>query len=415
MQERTILHMDMDAFFASVEQQSRPHLRGKPVAVVGSGQRTVVTTASYEARAAGVRTGMNLFQARRACPQLLVVVGNNRKYMDTSSRIVRILYDFTPQVEVFSIDEAFLDVSGSRRLFGSAETIARRIKKAVLAETGLTCSVGVAPNRLLSKLAAGMEKPDGLVVVEADHVDDLLERLPVEKLCGIGKKMTAGLASLGISTCGELGRFSVETLRQRFGVFGETLGAMGRGIDPSSVVTLEEESKPKSLGHQSTLPRDADDPKTLHRVVLNLSEMVGRRARRNGLWGSTVTLTIRYRDFRTVTRRRRVEEGLRHGPEIFRVARDILADTPLEQPVRLVGVTLSGLASNGVQLSLFSSGEKESQVAEAMDRINERYGGRTITWGTLVQQSGSQACLPPFARVISPAWRPKGSRFVNVH
>ncbi len=414
MPERTILHMDMDAFFASVEQQSRPHLRGKPIAVIGAGKRTVVTTASYEARASGVKTGMNLFEARRACPQLLVVVGNNRKYTDTSSRIVSILRGFTPRVEVYSIDEAFLDVCGSRRLFGSDEAIARRIKAAILEETGLTCSIGIAPNRLLAKLAAGMEKPDGLVQVVPHHVADLLERLPVGKLCGIGKKVTAELASLGISTCGELARFPVETLKRRFGVLGETLSAMGRGIDGSSVVTLEEESGPKSLGHRSTLPEDVDDRETLHQVLLHLSEMVARRARGNGLWGRTVTLTIRYRDFRTFTRRRRIENFIRHGPEIFLVAREILAATPLEQAVRLVGVTLSDLAPESHQLSLFSRGERASRISGAMDRINDRYGGDTLTWGTLVNKGARQACVAPIAGVISPAWRPEGSRFVDV-
>ncbi len=407
MQERIILHIDMDAFFASVEQQARPALRGKPIAVIGSGKRTVVTTSSYEARGRGVKTGMNIFEARRACPEVLLVVGNNRKYTDTSARIIEILREYTPLVEVYSIDEAFLDISGSTRLFGPPEEIARKIKQRIGQRFGLTSSIGITPNKLLAKLASGMEKPDGLVRVRPEEIASLMEMLPVDELCGIGRRLSQHLESLGVRTCGELGRTSVETLRRRFGILGETLSSMGRGEDLSSVIPLQQEPEAKSIGHSTTLPRDVSNPEVLHRTLLHLSEMVACRARRNHLCGRTVTLTLRYGDFRTFSKRIRLYRFLNHGPEIYLAAREILSALKLRQSVRLLGVTLSDLARNYLQLPLFESERRRENLTRAMDRVNDRYGMFTLTWGTLLDRSREPG-------VISPAWRPAGSHYVNV-
>lgn len=407
MQERIILHIDMDAFFASVEQQSRPSLRGKPIVVIGSSKRTVVTTSSYEARARGVRTGMNIFQARQVCPEVLLVVGNNRKYTDTSAGIVRILKEYTPLVEVYSIDEAFLDVRGSTRLFGSPEEIARSIKQRVRQRFGLTSSIGIAPNKLLAKLAAGMEKPDGLVRIRPEEVSPLMERLPVTELCGIGRRLDRHLESLGVRTCGGLGRISVESLRRRFGILGEVLSAMGRGEDGSPVVPLEEEPEAKSIGHSTTLPRDISSLEILHRTLLHLSEMVARRARRSHLSGRIVTLTLRYADFQTFSKRIRLYRFANHGLEIYLAAREILSTLRLQQSVRLLGVTLSDLARDYLQLPLFEEERRRERVARAMDQVNDRYGMFTLTWGTLLDRSREPGA-------ISPAWRPSGSHYVNV-
>jgi len=278
---RIIMHLDMNAFFASVEQQANPELRGKPIGVIGRG-RTVVTTASYAARAFGVKTGMNTWEARRACPQIIFVVGDNRKYADTSTRIVALMHDYTPLVEVFSIDEAFLDVTGSLSLFGSAERITALLKERIRREFGLTCSVGIAPNKLLAKLASDMQKPDGLTIIPPDRIAEVLEHLPVNELCGIGSKVQRQLARLGIRTCGQLGRFSVDILKRRFGVIGERLSRMGRGIDESPVIPPEDEEAVKSVGHSMTLDRDICGREHLLKYVLQLSEMVGHRARRHG-------------------------------------------------------------------------------------------------------------------------------------
>lgn len=213
--ERVIMHLDANAFFASVEQQANPELRGKPIAVIGRG-RTIVTTASYEARAFGVKTGMNTWQAKQACPHIIFVVGDNRKYTYTSAEIMKMMLDYTPLVEVFSIDEAWMDTTHSLAIFGSAENIAYQLKARIRHRFGITCSIGIAPNKLLAKLASDMKKPDGLTVIPPEEVPHILEQMPVQELCGIGKKMERHLLMMGIRTCGELGRYPVERLTRKF-------------------------------------------------------------------------------------------------------------------------------------------------------------------------------------------------------
>lgn len=255
MSVRTILHIDMNAFFAAVEQQSDPALRDKPVAVIGSGARTIITTCSYEARAFGVKTGMTVYEAKRLCPTLIMVVGNNRKYTDTSTGIINIFRDYTPLVEVFSIDEAFLDVSGCLKIFGSAIRISMLIKACIYQKYGLTCSVGIAPNKLLAKLASDMQKPDGLTIIAPDKISETLEELPIEELCGIGSKTQQKLNMLGITTCGQLGRFPVKTLKKRFGIIGERLQRMGLGLDDtlSSRQPATKQSRPSVTAPPSPL------------------------------------------------------------------------------------------------------------------------------------------------------------------
>ena len=268
---RAILHVDMDAFFASVEQRVNPALRGRPVAVCGANARTVILTASYEARAYGVKTGMMLHEAKALCPGLILVPGDHARYTDICRQLVAICRDYTPAVELFSVDEAFLDVTDSLALFGGAEAIARAIKARVRGELGLTASVGIAPNKLLAKLASGLNKPDGLVMVAPPDVPALLERLPVQELCGIGPALTRQLAELGIATCGALGRAPLYLLTARFGVIGRTLSAMGRGEDDAPLVPIEAEPEAKSVGHSMTLERDVRTPAELERTLLQLS------------------------------------------------------------------------------------------------------------------------------------------------
>ena len=234
-----------------------------------------------------------------------------------------------------------------------------------------------------------------------------MESLPVYELCGIGKHLALHLEHLGIRTCGELGRVSVEILRRRFGIVGEVLSSMGRGEDGSPVIPMEEEPAAKSIGHSTTLPRDISDRKILHRTLLHLSEMVARRARRNHLCGRVITLTFRYADFQTFSRRVRLDRFLNHGPEIYLVAREIFSSLRLQQSVRLLGVTLADLAKDYLQLPLFEEERRREQIAQAMDRVNDHYGMFTLTWGTLLDRSREP-------RAISPAWRPRGSHYVNV-
>jgi len=404
---RTILHIDMNAFFASVEQQTDPRLRGKPVAVTGGGARTIVTTASYEARAWGVKTGMPVGEAQRLCPELVVVVGNNRRYADTSAGIVAILRDYTPLVEVFSIDEAFLDLTGCERLCGPPATIAHRIKARIRHQYGLTCSIGIAPNKLLAKLASELKKPDGLTILAPADIPALLETLPASELCGIGRATARQLALLGIQTCGELGRFPAAILRRKFGILGPRLQAMGRGEDASPVVPEEDAAPVQSVGHSTTLDRDLTLREEMRRVLLQLAEMVGRRARRYRVSGRTVTLTVRYADFTTFSTRRSRQDYLNGSDALYAAACTILDGLTLEQPVRLLGLSLSNLRHETDQLPLFAEERRRQQIAEAMDRVNDRHGSAAVTFGSIL---GS----PARARVIAPAWRPDGIRNTDV-
>jgi len=401
-----ILHVDMNAFFASVEQVADPGLRGKPIAVVGSSHRTVITTASYEARAYGVKTAMRVPDAKKLCPGLILVVGDNRKYTTANARMLDVFSRYTPVVEVFSIDEAFLDVTGSMRLFGSGEEIARRIKEDIKREVGVTCSVGVAPNKLLAKLASGMQKPDGLTVIDPDRVTDVLEEMPVQEICGIGPATTAALGAMGVRTCGQLGRMSASALRTRFGIIGERLKLMGLGLDESEVTPVDSEELAKSVGHGMTLARDVSGKDELAVYVLQLSEMVGRRMRRNHYLGDTVTVTIRYTDFRTFSQSMRLKKPVNQGLDIYLQAMRLITPMRLAMKVRLVGVSVSGIVADPMQVSLFEEDRKRDAITNAMDEVNDKYGEFTVTWGSLLRRYDHKG-------VIAPAWRPKGSRRVE--
>jgi len=405
---RTIMHIDMNAFFAAVEQQSNPALRDQPVAVVGSQQRTIILTSSYEAREYGVKTGMTLYEARQKCPQLQLVKANNRLYTYVSSQIMQIFQDYTPLVEVFSVDEAFLDVSGSLQYFGSVERIAYLIKSRIKTRFGLTCSVGIAPNKLLAKLASDMHKPDGLTLITPAEIPDLLETLPIEEICGIGRKTTQKLNHLGIFTCGELGRFPVVKLKAQFGIVGEHLVLMGRGIDSSPVLSPNQEAEVKTVGHSMTLRKDILLREDIARFLLQLSEMVGRRARRYGVTGKTVTLTVRYADFSTFSRQQIQPLLISRSEEIYHAALRLLDGLLLTQPIRLLGVRLSNLQYRDRQLPLLLEERLREQLSESLDRVNDRYGEFTVMPGNLLSVKGKGS------HVISPAWRPEGIRNIGV-
>lgn len=400
--DKVVIHIDMDAFFASVEQQVHPKLRGKPIAVCGSKRRSVVTAASYEARPYGVKAGMPTNLARKVCPPLILVEGDIPKYVDTSLRIFSILRGFTPKVEVYSIDEAFLDISGSLLLFSGAENIARLIKERIGNELGLTCSIGIAPNKLIAKMASEMKKPDGLMVITREEVPAIFKTLPVKKLPGVGKKLAHYLASLGIETCGELGTTPVSMLRRRFGIIGERLQKMGQGMDDSPVVPLEEESEIKSVGHSMTLEQDISDREEIKRYILQLSEMVGKRLRKGRYSGKTATLTLRYSDFHTFSKQLTVKTYINDSREIYHTALLILDSIRLIQPVRLLGVRISNLSKDYLQLSLFPQDWKRGIALKAMDRVNNRYGEFSLTFAPLLDNL-------QYRRVITPNWRPEGN------
>jgi len=394
--KRVIIHVDMNAFFASIEQKANPRLQGKPVIVGGSPHsRTVVATASYEAREYGVKTGMPLAEARRLCPQAVLVEGNSAKYIDTSLEIIKILNEFTDQVEIFSIDEAFLDVTGSQVLFGRPKEIGRKIKERLKKEIGLSCSIGIAPNKLLAKLASEMEKPDGLVEIEEEEVLKILASLPVEKLCGIGEKTASYLSQLGIRTAKELGNAPVDLLVHHFGIIGHLLSQMGKGIDGSRVVSYTEEGGVKSMGHSYTLPVDTWDMEMIRTVLLRLSEQVGRRLRKAGYKGRRVTLILRYSDFFTFTRDLSIPDYINYGLDIYYVALRILRRIGrLAKPVRLVGVKVSNLISDSGQLYLLESYKKREALIGALDRINDRFGEFTLQPCCLLMETPCEKIFP---------------------
>jgi len=384
-ERRVILHVDMDAFFASVEQRRNPGLRGRPVVVCGKPPRTVVASASYEARAFGIHADMPLFEARRRCPELRCVEGDLGRYIKAFLRVMGILRGYSPHIEAASIDEAFLDMTSCRLLFPSPRGVAEAMKKRIFHELGLTCSVGVGPNKLVAKLASSRGKPDGLMVVSAAEVPHFLENLPIGQLRSIGPKREEALRSLRIQSCGDLGRFPASLLIERFGVFGERLHRMGLGIDETPVIPLGREPDPKSFGHFVTVPQDTADPRVISGFLLRLSEQVGRRLRRNRFRGRRVTLTVRFSDFSALTRQKASAEPLRSGKEIYQLALRIWDSMGDERPVRLLGVTVSNLQRASNQFSLLSGGNKWEALWEAVDRVNDKYGDFTLTWGSLYQ------------------------------
>jgi DNA polymerase IV len=404
---RIILCVDMDAFFASVEQRDNPALRGKPIAVTGAGERTVITTSSYEARAYGVKTGMTVYEAKKLCPSLILVVGNNQKYAQICTKLEEICLRFTPDIEIYSIDEVFLDVTGSHHLFNGPENLARTIKGMVEKELGITCTVGIGPNILIAKLASDLAKPDGLRWINQDTIPSVLEALPVKKLWGIGSHTEEKLRAMGVTTCGELGRASLFLLTKKFGILGERLKAMGNGDleRPLEIVARE----PKSIGHSITLPRDLWKRDEIIPCLLRLSERVGRRARRYGYKGKKIALTVRYADFKTFTRQTTLPAYTNDTHEIYHSAVAILDGIRLHKSIRLLGISLSSLGKEGNQMALFQDPDREKRAAmtKAMDTVNDKFGEHAITFASTIREEKDH-------KVISPAWRPSGVRKSDV-
>ncbi len=371
----------MDAFYASVEQLDNPDLRGKPVLVGGTGPRGVVAAASYEARTFGCHSAQPMTVARRLCPQAIVVRANFERYSQISKQVFTIFEAFTPLVQSISIDEAFLDVTGTEGLFGSPERIAQLIKDRVLAETGLTASVGVAPNKFLAKLATDLNKPDGLTVIRSEDVDRMLPPLPVERIWGIGPKTASRLAGLGIRTVADLRHASESLLNAKLGEeSAEHYRRLAYGID-DRVVTSDRDAK--SIGQEQTFGHDLNDPEAVRGVILGQVEQVSARLRRHTLRARSVTVKIRYGDFETITRRTTIEDPTDTTASLWAAARslfDVWAKSQF-RPVRLIGVTASQLSSAVEPLSLFvdPQNEKERRIDGVVDQINAKFGKSSVS------------------------------------
>ncbi len=382
-----ILHLDMDAFFASVEQHDRPELRGKCIIVGGSSPRGVVTTASYEARRCGVRSAMPMFEARRRCPHGIVVPGRMHRYKEISRRVMSRLQSFTPLVEKVSIDEAYMDISGCERLHGPPAQMGAAIKKAVRDEVRLTCSVGIAPVRFLAKIASDIQKPDGMTIITPDRVMRFIDRLPVQKVPGVGPKALERLNKIGIDTLGQVRLHRPESLDRHMGKFGRRLTALAQGRDDTPVNPA---SQAKSFSSEATLDRDLTDRDALRQQLLHHAEDVGRQLRRHGAKARTVTLKIKYHDFRQITRSATLKEPFQSSDILFNQACRLLKDELLEQRIRLVGVGASNLVISRTpsQMDLFPAASFRhdsdwESVDQALDAINVKFGRDTINRANL--------------------------------
>lgn len=379
---QVIVHVDMDAFFASVEQLHHPEWRGKPV-IVGADPREgrgrgVVSTASYEARKYGIHSAMPISKAYRLCPHGIYVAPHGKLYSDYSKQIFEILYHFTPIVEILSIDEAFLEVTGSLHLFNSIENLGKEIKKQIFEVTKLTASLGIAPNKSVAKIASDFIKPDGLTIVSQEDIQKFLDPLPITKLFGVGKKMHEILQHLGINTVKDLCNYPKAFLEDKFGEMGAHIYNMARGIDDRRV-QIDDEIK--SISHETTFETDLVDEEHLNNTMLHLAAKVGQRLRKRNLKGKTIQLKIRFDDFTTFTRRKTLVNYTHLTDDIYKIGLKMLKEFyPLEKPIRLIGIGVSHIIDEkGMQISLWDiQNEKKLALEKIMDQIQEKFGKSAI-------------------------------------
>jgi DNA polymerase-4 len=379
---RSIIHADLDAFYASVEVLDDPSLRGRPVIVGGGpGDRGVVSAASYEARAFGVHSAMPLRTAGRRCPQGVFLPGRPSRYRELSEQVMAIFASYTPLVEPISLDEAFLDVSASTAAFGDGETIGRRIKERVLTEVGLVVSVGVATNKLCAKVASDLRKPDALVVVAPGTEAAFLAPLPIRRLWGVGPQAQAALAEYGVTTIGQLAALPAGTLHRRFGRHGDDLGSRARGVDRAEVAPMQ---RPKSIGHEHTFDADTIDLGRLEATLLDVAESVASRLRRHNLAAGSVQLKLRYEGFETLTRQAPLPRQTRESEPLYAAALALLRRTLVAgRGVRLIGLTAINLSA-AQQLTLFDAPERTDRLARSIDVVRERFGEDAITRARLL-------------------------------
>ncbi|MDI9440543.1 MAG: DNA polymerase IV [Bacillota bacterium] len=377
---RTIMHVDMDAFFAAIEVLDNPEYVGKPLIIGGhkNSPRAVVSTASYEARKYGIHSAMPIAKAAVLCPHGIFIPGRMGRYAEVSGQILSLLHDFSPLVEPISIDEAFLDMTGCEHFYASLEDMGTALKRRIRAETGLTASVGIAPNKFLAKLASDWQKPDGLTILRQDEVQSFLNELPVGKLWGVGPKLQARLHELNLHYVKDILPHSETWLQQQLGpATGSHLYNLARGQDDRAVVP---EHTAKSISHEVTFSTDQDDFNLLRQQLARLSEKVGWRLRQDGLHAKTVSIKVRFHNFKTLTRSHTMDLAFNDDDTIFREALHLFEQIKLE-PVRLLGVGVSNF-TEGAQLSLFG-GETDptGKLTETLDEINRKFAPGTITKG----------------------------------
>lgn len=383
--ERTIMLVDMDAFFASIEVAQRPWLMGRPLIVIGgAAERSVVNAATYEAKAFGIRGGMPAYIAREICPQGVFVQADLDKYVYVSGLLVKLFEDYSSLVEPSSIDECYIDLTGSLRLFGTPKNIALEIKSRVREELDLTASVGIAPNKSWAKIACGMGKPDGLTVIKHDIINNISRQLPIRSLPGVGAQTEQILNRIGLQTIHDIAEYPSESLERLFGVCGPQLQMIARGIDESPVVPWKKLPKPKSVGHEYTFPEDVVDVMELKGILAWLTETVVRRMRMMKAVARTVQLKLRYSDYRTLLRRKTAGKVSSEKEAYHYLERLFEQNIMPNRAVRQIGVTFSGLTYSESQLpeidGLFPE-QDHRHAREAVDAIQSRYGEDSIHWG----------------------------------
>lgn len=381
--ERKIIHVDMDAFYAAVEQRDNPLYQGQPVIVGGTiEQRGVVSTASYEARKYGVHSAMSMYEAHRLCPQAIYLPVNMEKYRAVSQEIMAIFQQYTPEIEAISLDEAFLDVTGSCKLFGGVENIGHQIKEEIQDKLHLTASVGIAYNKFLAKLASDLDKPDGFCVLSEADLASKVWPLPIGKMMGVGNKTEQLLKNMHIKTIGQLAQVDLGLLEQLLGKAGRQMGEMARGIDEREVEAVREH---KSIGRETTFPKDITQSYLLESVLFELTDDVCYTLRSHKLKGKTITLKIKYANFKIMTRAVTIERYTANFEKVFTQIKQLLQKYYQEgTPVRLIGVTVSHLKSENEiieQTSLFEDNqqeEKQQKLDEVLDRLNAKYGKESV-------------------------------------
>lgn len=388
---RTIFHVDMDAFFVSVEELFDPSLRGKPVVVGGRpDERGVVAAASYEARRYGVRSAMPLRTAARLCPQAIFLEGRPERYREYSERVHQVLCEFSPQVEMASIDEAYMDMTGTERLFGPPLAAAHRLHEEVRRRTGLNCSIGIAGSRLVAKVASDLAKPNGILWVLPGLEARFLAPLEVGRIPGVGKVTEQRLHELGVRRVGDLARLEESLLEERFGRWGLALAGKARGLDAGGWFDEEigAEPPPKSLSHEHTFDRDTRDTDLLETTLARLASMVARRLREHGLFARTVGIKVRYHDFTTFTRARTLDRATQLDAELVAEARRLFrANWRRGEPVRLLGVAATNLQPHEGQLDLLEEPRRERwrKALAAADRVRDRYGEEAVELGSALE------------------------------
>jgi nucleotidyltransferase/DNA polymerase involved in DNA repair len=375
---KKIIHVDMDAFFAQIEQRDNPQYKNKPLIVGGPINRGVISSASYEARGYGLHSGMPLYQAIKLCPHGIYVPVNMEKYLAESRKLREIFFKFTPLVEPMGCDEAFLDVTGCEKLFGNVIEIAKKIKGEIYEKTNLTSSAGIGPNKFFAKLASDLEKPNGLTILEkTPETMEKIKLLPVTRIWGIGKSAQESLYKLGVKTIGDLYNIPLEVLKLKFGLMGEFMFKMARGIDNREVIPY---SEPKSIGREVTLIKDTSDMYEIKVIILQLIQNISFNLNLEGYKGKTITLKIKYSDFKCQTARMTLEKYVSSISEIYKVSIQLLRKFNLKgKRIRLLGISVSNLKPyHDIKYALFDKKDKDENIDIAINTINSRFGRNKI-------------------------------------